>query len=100
MRDDEMISTDYPFKCVTLHDNKEYVCYLSKHNKIKDVVSTFIESIMGDKFEPSKYYEVRIVHRRKPLGPVSEIFQIVKETFTNNKILNFTKKIRGVVNYN
>ena len=79
MRDDEIISADYPFKCVTLHDNEEYVCYLSEHNKIKDVVSTFIESIMSNKFEHSKYYEARIVHRRKPLGPVSEIFKLLRK---------------------
>ena len=29
MRDDEMMSVGYPFKCAIRYDNKEYVCYLS-----------------------------------------------------------------------
>ena len=54
MRDDEMISAGYPFKCATLYDDEEYVCYLSEHGRSQDIVSKFMESIMGDKSEPSK----------------------------------------------
>ena len=53
MRDDEMISKCCPLKCVTRHDDEEYVCYLSEHDKIQDVISKFMESIMGNKFQPS-----------------------------------------------
>ena len=49
MRDDEMINTDYPFKCTTRYDNEEYVCYLSENDKIQDVVSKFMETILGKK---------------------------------------------------
>ena len=92
MRDDEMISAGYPFKCVTLHDDEKYVCYLSEHDKIQYVVSKFIESIMGDKSEPSKDYGARIVHRGNPLGPVDEIYPISSKKFANNVILHITKK--------
>ena len=47
MRDDEMISAGYSFKCATRYDNEEYVCYLSEDDKIKDVVFKFIETILG-----------------------------------------------------
>ena len=51
-----------------------------------------MESIMGDKFDPSKYYGACIVHRGKPLGPDDEIFQIFPKKFANNILLHFTKK--------
>ena len=63
MRDDEMISAGYPIKCVTLYDNEEYVCYSSENDKIQDVISKCMETIMGNKFQPSKDYGARIVHR-------------------------------------
>ena len=63
MRDDEMISTGCPFKCVTRHDDEEYVCYLSEDDKIQDVFSKFIETILGKQFKPLKDYGARIVHR-------------------------------------
>ena len=65
MRDDEMISTGYPFKCATRYDNEEYICYQSENDTIQDVVSMFMESILGNKFKPSKDYGVSIVHREK-----------------------------------
>ena len=42
-----MISTGYQFKCATLYDDEEYVCYLSEHDKSQDFVSKFMESIIG-----------------------------------------------------
>ena len=50
MRDDEMIIAGYPFKCVTQYDNEEYFCYLSEDDKIQDIVSKFMEMILGKKF--------------------------------------------------
>ena len=47
MRDDEMISAGYPFKCATRYDNEEYFCYLSEDDKIQDVVFKFMETILG-----------------------------------------------------
>ena len=91
-----MISTGYPFKCATLHDDEEYVCYLSEHDKSQDVVSKFMESIMGDKFEPSKDYGARIIHRGTQLGSDDEIFSIFSKKFANNNVLlHFTKKNEG-----
>ena len=43
MRDDEMVSAGYSFKCVTQYDNEEYF-------KIQDIVSKFMEMILGKKF--------------------------------------------------
>ena len=63
MRDDEMISAGYPFKCATRYDNEEYFCYLSEDDKIQDVVSKFMETILGKQFKPLKDYGARIVHR-------------------------------------
>ena len=65
MRDDEMISAGYPFKCATRDDNEEYVCSLSENDKIHDVASKFMENISGNKFKHSKYYGARIVHKGK-----------------------------------
>ena len=84
MRDDEMISAVYPFKCVTRYDNEEYVCYLSENDKIQDVVPKFMETMLGDKFRPSKDYSARIVHRGKLLCPVDEIFLIFSKKNANN----------------
>ena len=92
MRDDEIISTGYPFKCAIFHDNEEYVCYLSEHEKRQDVVSKFMESIMGDKFEPSEDYGVSIVHKGSKLGADVEIFQIFLQKFINNVLLYHSKK--------
>ena len=47
MRDDEMISAGYPFKCATRYDNEEYLCYLSEDDKIQDVISKFTEMTVG-----------------------------------------------------
>ena len=60
MRDDEMIIAGYIFKCLTIHEDVEYVCYLSKQDKSQDIVSKFLESIIGDKFKPSKDYGVSL----------------------------------------
>ena len=49
MRDDEMISAGYPFKCATRYDNEEYVFSLNEDDKIQDIVSKFMETILGKK---------------------------------------------------
>ena len=96
MRNDEMISVGYPFKCAILHDDEEYVCYLSEYDKSQDVVSKFMKSIMGDKFEPSKDYGARIIHRGTQLDPDDESFPIFSKKFANNNVLlHFTKKNEG-----
>ena len=91
MRDNEMISAVYPFKCVTRYDNEEYICYLNENDKIQDVVPKFMETILGDKFQPSKDYSARVVHRGKLLCPVDKIFPIFSKTFDNNVTLFFAK---------
>ena len=95
MRDDEMISAGYPIKCATLHDDEEYVWYLSEHDKNQDVVSKFMEAIMGDKFEPSEDYGASIIHRGSQLRPDNEIFPIFSKKFANNVLLRYTKKNEG-----
>ena len=92
MRDDEMKSAGYTFKCATLRDDEEYLCYLSEHDKSQDVVSKFMESSLGDKFEPSKDSGAHIVHRGKPLDPNGKMFQMFSKKFANNVLLHFTKK--------
>ena len=87
-----MISTGYPFKCATRYDKEEYVCYLSEDDKIQDVFSKFMETILGKNFKPSKYYGVCIVYRGKQLRLVDEIFQIFSKKFANNIMLCFTQK--------
>ena len=87
-----MISTGYPFKCATRYDNEEYVCYLSEDDKIQDVFSKFMETILGKNFKPSKDYGVCIVYRGKQLRLVDEIFQIFSKKFANNIMLCFTQK--------
>ena len=92
MRDDEMISAGYPFICTTLHDNEAYVYYLSEQDKSQDIISKFMELVIGDRFDPSKDYGACIVHRGKSLGPDDEIFPISSNKFANNILLNFAKK--------
>ena len=58
-----MISASYLFNCATRYDNEEYFCYLSEDDKIQDVVSKFMETILGKQFKPLKDYGARIVHR-------------------------------------
>ena len=80
MRDDEMISEGYPFKCATRYDNEEFFCYLSEDDKIQDVISKFMEMMMGKKIQFSKYYGACIVHRGKQLRPVDEIFPFFRRS--------------------
>ena len=55
-----------------------------------------MESIMSDKFEPSKDYGARIIHRGTQLGSDDEIFSIFSKKFANNNVLlHFTKKNEG-----
>ena len=49
---------------------------LSKHDKSQDVVSTFMESIMGDKFESSEDYGVNVIHKGLKLDADVEILPI------------------------
>ena len=78
MRDNEMISAVYPFKCVTRYDNEEYICYLNENDKIQDVVPKFMETILGDKFKPSKDYSARVVHRGKYYVQLMIFFQFFR----------------------
>ena len=99
MRDDEMKSAGYTFKCATLRDDEEYLCYLSEHDKSQDVVSKFMESSMGDKFEPSKDSGAHIVHREKPLDPDGEMFQFFRRSLLIMYYYISPRKIKRVVNY-
>ena len=51
-----------------------------------------MESIMGDKFEPSKDYGASIIHKGSKLGADDEIFSIFSKKFVNNVLLHHTKK--------
>ena len=94
-----MISVGYPFKCAIFHDDEEYVYYLSEHEKSQDVVSKFIESIMGNKFQPSKDYDVSIIHKGSKLGADDEIFPIFQRSLLIMYHYIIAKKMKGVVNY-
>ena len=92
MRDDEMKDAGYSFQFSTIHEDEEFVCYLSKHDKSKDIVSKLLESIMGDKFNPSKDYGVSVVCRGKQLGADDDISGIFTMKFVNIVGLYFSKK--------
>ena len=92
MRDDEMKDAGYSFQFSTIHEDEEFVCYLSKHDKSKDIVSKLLESIMGDKFNPSKDYGVSVVCRGKKLGADDDISGIFTMKFVNIVGLYFSKK--------
>ena len=78
MRDNEILSSGYPFKSASRYDNEEYVCCLSENDKIQGVVSKLMETILRKKIKPSKDNCARIVHRGKRLCPVDEIFPIFR----------------------
>ena len=87
MRDDEMKDAGYSFQFSTIHEDEEYVCYLSKHDKSKDIDSKFLESIMGDKFKPSKDYGVSVICNGRKLGADVDISGIFTMKFVN-KVIN------------
>ena len=89
MRDDEMKDAGYSFQFSTIHEDEEYVCYLSKRDKSKDIVSQFLESIMSNKFKPSKDYGVSVICKGQKLGDISGI---LTTKFVNNVRLFFSKK--------
>ena len=66
MRDDEVINACYPLKCITRYDD-EGLFYLSEVNTIQDVISKFLEMVVGVTFLPSKDYGARIAHRGKKI---------------------------------
>ena len=92
MRDDEMINAGYSFKFATIHEDEEYVCYLSKHDKSKDIVSKFLESIMGDKFKPSEDYGVSVVFKGSKLDADIDILGMFTMKFVNKVLLYHSKK--------
>ena len=92
MRDDEIISAGYSFKFATIHEDGEYVCYLSKHDKSQDVVSKFLESIMGDKFKPSEDYGVSVIYKGSKLDADVDILGIFTKNFLNKVLLHHSKK--------
>ena len=92
MRDDEMVDAGYSFKFATIHEDEDYVCYLSKHDKSQDVVSKFLESIMGDKFKPSEDYGVSVIHKGSKLDADVEIFGFFTKKFINKVLLHHSKK--------
>ena len=51
-----------------------------------------MESILGNKFKPSKDYGVCIVHRGKQLCPIDEIFLIFSKKNAHNVLLFFNQK--------
>ena len=91
-RDDEMKDAGYSFQFSTIHEDEEYVCYLSKRDKSKDIVSQFLESIMGNKFQPTKDYGVSVICKGKQLGADDDISGIFTTKFVNNVRLVFSKK--------
>ena len=80
------------FQFSTIYEEEEYVCYLSKHDKSKDIVSQFLESIMGNKFKPTKDYGVSVICKGQKLGADVDISGIFTTKFVNNVRLFFSKK--------
>jgi len=93
MRDDEMKDAGYSFQFSTIHEDEEFVCYLSKHDKSKDIVSQFLESIMGNKFKPTKDYGVSVICKGKKLGADDDISGIFTTKFVNNVHLFLARKM-------
>ena len=83
MHDDEMINSGY--------DDEELFCYLSEVDINQDVISKFLEMVMGKTFQSSKDYGARIAHRGKESSLVDKIFPIFSKKFDNNVTLFFNK---------
>ena len=96
MRDDEMIDAGYIFKCFTIHEDIEHICYLSKEDKSKDIVSKFLQSIHGDKFKTSKDYGVSAIHRGSILPADVKILEIMSMKHSNKVLLHFSKKTNKI----
>ena len=90
--DDEMKAAGLSFQFSTIYEEEEYVCYLGKRDKSKDIVSQFLESIMGNKFQPTKDYGVSVICKGKQLGADDDISGIFTTKFVNNVRLFFSKK--------
>ena len=90
--DDEMKAAGLSFQFSTIYEEEEYVCYLGKRDKSKDIVSQFLESIMGNKFQPTKDYGVSVICKGKKLGADDDISGIFTTKFVNNVSLLFSKK--------
>ena len=93
MRDDEVINACYPLKCITRYDDEGFF-YLSEVNTIQDVISKFLEMVVGVIFLPSKDYGARIAHRGKESSLVDKIFPIFSKKFDNNVTLFFRKTVK------
>ena len=52
MRDDKMISAGYPFKRATRYDDEEFIWNLGEVDTIQDVISKFMEIMVGKTFQP------------------------------------------------
>ena len=93
MRDDEMKDAGYSFQFSTIHEDEEFVCYLSKHDKSKDIVSKLLELIMGDKFKPSKDYGVSVLCKERKLGADVDISGFFTMKFVNKVGLYLARKM-------
>ena len=92
IRDDEMIVAGYIFKCFTIHEESDHICYLSKEDNCHDIISNFLKSIHGDKFNSSKDYGVSAIHSGVMLTADMKLLDIMSMKHANKISLLFSKK--------
>ena len=88
----KMIEDGFPYKFVTLHENKEYFCFLRKEETIKEMINDFLIVILGSKFSSSQDYGAKIIFSGKKQTHdlmTKNIFQIKKD---NNVMFTMSKR--------
>ena len=91
---DEMKHIGHPFKCVTRYENEDYYCCLREVDTIKEILSQFLEIIMGNSYQSSKNYGARIAYKGATLSPDDKIFPILSKKIDNIVMLIFKPPIK------
>ena len=87
-----MIVDGFPYKFATLHDNKDYYCFLRKDDSIKEMINDFLIVILGSKFSSSQDYGAKIIFSGKNQTHdlmIKNIFQIKED---NNAMFTMSKR--------
>ena len=85
----EMYVNGYPFKFVTHYNNEIYYFFLKDENRIKDLISLFLEIIVSPTCKPSQDYGAQIIYRGLIRNPDQAILHISSKQDDNMVLFKF-----------
>ena len=83
----------YHFKFVTHYDNISYYCFLKDEDRIKGLISQFLEIIVGPTYKPSQDYGAQIMYKGLIRNPEQAILPISSKKDDNMVLFQFNELI-------